>query len=82
MNKRLSPLPKWVLTDTRPAIYDVESATCVEQTAKVYAKIQELVNDYNLFVDEVNTCIEKFMNDTNADYECFKNEINKIRSSV
>lgn len=69
-------LPHWVLTDVNPAFYDVESKTAVEQTARVYAKMQEIIKDYNSFVDEVNKVIQEFS--INEDYEKYKEYLTKI----
>lgn len=50
----IKPLPHWVLTNNQPAFYDTESVTAIEMVAKIYGKMEELVNAYNDFVDEVN----------------------------
>lgn len=75
---RIKPLPNWCLTGTRPAFYDTESADTIEQTAKLYGVIQELVNDYNKYVDEINKTINDFITGITKDQEEFKNSINKI----
>lgn len=70
---RIDLLPHWTLTNFQPAFYDSESATVLQQMAKVYAKMQELLNDYNSFVTEINTTITDFQNGLLADFDCFKN---------
>ena len=75
---RIPLLPHWVITDKYPAFYDVESATAVEQTSKLYGKMQELIEDYNKYVDEINKTITEFIDGTNSDQEEFKNQITKI----
>jgi len=65
-------LPHWVLTDPRPAFYDTDSGSAIEQTARVYKAMNDLIAEYNKFADNVNTKITEFTNDTNADYELFK----------
>lgn len=65
-------LPHWVITDRLPAIYDHESGTAIEQTAKVYGAMNELIDEYNKFVDHINETVEAFINNTNGDYEIFK----------
>lgn len=75
---RIKPLPEWCLTDTLPAFYDTESATTVEETAKLYGKVKNLVEDYNKYVNEINKTIEDFTNGVNQDQEEFKNSIIKI----
>lgn len=65
-------LPKWCITDTFPSLYDNESATAIEQTAKLYGAVNDMIDEYNAWVDKINNTIEEFINDTNADYETFK----------
>ena len=40
-------LPPWVETNLQPAFYDRESGTVLQQTARMYAKINELVKAVN-----------------------------------
>ena len=65
-------LPKWCITDKFPALYDTESATAIEQTAKLYGAISELIDEYNNWVDKINAQIEAFENAMEKDYEVFK----------
>lgn len=69
----LQHLPHWVLTDTLPAFYDCESATAIQQTAKLYGKIQELITIYNDFVRDVNRYITEFEEGIIKDFNCFQN---------
>ena len=69
----IRPLPFWVLTDLQPAFYDSESGTVLQQMSRVYAKVQELLDAYNQFVNEVNTYITEFENGIIEDFESFKN---------
>lgn len=66
------PLPKWNYTKGIPAFYDSESSTALEQTHKVYNKMNELVEEYNEFAEGVNSKIEEFIENQNQDYEEFK----------
>lgn len=75
---KIKLLPHWCLTGTRPAFYDTESATAVEQTAKLYGVINEIIDGYNKTVDELNTTITEFIESTNNDQEEFKEHIDKI----
>ena len=65
-------LPHWILTNKHAAFYDGESATVIEQTAKVYAAMQELITEYNAFVDAINENIKGFEQSTNMTMEEFK----------
>ena len=73
----LKHLPHWVLTDPQPAFYDCESATAVQQTAKIYVKIQELITIYNEFTNDVNRYITEFEEGIIKDFNCFQNCIIK-----
>lgn len=79
MNRnRIEPLPQWILTDLQPAFYDIESVTAVKMVAKLYGKMEQLINDYNYFVDQINKNIEDFEDGMISDFECFKNCIKKL----
>lgn len=69
----LKHLPHWVLTDTLPAFYDCESATAIQQTARLYGKIQELITIYNEFTREINRYITDFEEGIIKDFNCFQN---------
>lgn len=67
----MKKLPYWCLTDKLPAFYDTESATAIEQTAKVYGAMQTLVDEYNSFAETVNNSIEEFESGAVKDFEAF-----------
>lgn len=75
---RINLLPKWVLPDTIPSVYDCTSGSWVEMAAKLYGAMRELQTDYNSFVDELNKTITDYMNSTTKDQEEFKNHITTI----
>lgn len=64
-------LPKWVLTNPRPSIYDSESATAIEMTAKLYQAMTDVIDDYNKFVENVEKNISQFEQETNKDIQEF-----------
>lgn len=70
-------LPHWVLTDLQPAFYDVESGTTIQQTARMYSKMEELIDIYNEFVTKINRYITDFESGIIEDFEEFKNCIIK-----
>lgn len=78
MITRLKPLPDIALTNLQPAFYDVESVTAVQMVSKFYTYLQNIVDDYNSFANEVNQEIENFENDTNTNYEEFQNCIKQM----
>lgn len=65
-------LPHWVITNDSPAFYDTDSGTAIEQTAKVYAAMNELIVEYNNFVDSTNAKIEEFTSGVISDNETFR----------
>lgn len=65
-------LPKWCITDKFPTFYDTESATAIEQTAKLYGAVNEIIEDYNKFVDDTNKVIEDFEAGIIKDVDEFK----------
>lgn len=71
-------LPRWVLPNTIPSVYDTTSGTCIEMVSKVYGSMRDLQNAHNNFVDSVNKTITEFIEGTNKDYECFKEQIAKL----
>lgn len=77
-NFYIKHLPHWVLTDLQPAFYDVESGTSLQQTAKMYGKVQELIDLYNEFVTKVNKYIKDFEDGIIQDFEEFRNCIIKV----
>lgn len=75
---KVNLLPVWCIADKYPAFYDTESATAIEQTAKLHGAMRTLQTEYNEMVTNVNATITAFINDVNADQEEFENHINKI----
>lgn len=65
-------LPHWVITNRTPGFYDTDSGTTIEQTAKVYRAMNELIEEFNTFVDTWNTKIEEFNSGVISDNEAFR----------
>ena len=74
----IKKLPHWVLVDKFPAFYDSESVSVVQQTARIYGKMNELVESYNKFIDLINEEIGNYQDGVTKDIETFKNNITKI----
>lgn len=64
-------LPQWKLT-LCPPLYDTASVSPTEQTAQVYGKMRELIEDYNSFTAEVSNTLNEYINKTNGDIDEFK----------
>ena len=73
----MNKLPTWNINNLQPAFNDLESATVLDMTKKLYKTMQDLIDEYNTFVNDINVNIEAFESSTNKDYECFKNYITK-----
>lgn len=61
MSNRINFLPPWVETNLQPAFYDVESGTVLQQTARMYAKVNQLVRNFNDLSEEVQYYINQFV---------------------
>lgn len=48
-------LPPWVETGLQPAFYDKESGTVLQQTARMYAKVNELIASNNKLASDFTT---------------------------
>lgn len=74
----IKKLPHWVLSNPNPSFFETEGGTVLEQTAIMYKKVQELIDGYNEFVDEINKEIDEFISNTLADQEEFEVKINQM----
>ena len=61
-------LPPWVETGTQPAFYDQESGTVLQQTARMYAKVNELTSNFNAFSKDVSDTVNDYIEQFNALY--------------
>lgn len=71
-------LPIWVLNHRFPSVYDSESKTAIEQTARVYGAMQDLIDEYNKFAETTNKALEMFETDMVDSNSKFKKEICSI----
>ena len=67
----LLKLPRWVLVNKFPAVNDCESLTVIEQTARIYGKINELIESYNKYVENINKTISDFQVTKTEEVETF-----------
>ena len=58
---RINFLPPWVETNLQPAFYDKESGTVLQQTARMYAKVNQLVRNVNEQNETIDLYIAKFI---------------------
>lgn len=78
-DKPLQRLPHWGITDSKAAFFDTESVTAIEQTARVYGKINEVVavmNDFTHTIENAeNEHKEQIENNVTELKECMKNRM-------
>ena len=65
-------LPKWNLHANRPTFYDTDSVTMLELAGRLHGSMNELITDYNSFVENVNKVITEFTNSTEKNNEVFE----------
>lgn len=58
---RINFLPPWVETNLQPAFYDSESGTCLQQTARMYAKVNQLVRSVNDQNETIADYVQQFI---------------------
>lgn len=62
MNKLFVPfLPPWVETGLQPAFYDKESGSVLQQTARMYAKVNQLIRMFNCLSKETKEIVEEYI---------------------
>lgn len=66
----IKPLPSWAIINRFPAFYEGESLTSIEQVARVYAKMQELIESYNKYIEQVNAELMELETSTDKDLNC------------
>lgn len=73
----IKPLPHWDISNRHVSFYDTESRTAIEQTARLHAKMQELVIQVNKFIDDINYEIVEYEKQNDSNFDEFKNCIIK-----
>lgn len=58
-------LPPWVETGLQPAFYDKESGTVLQQTARMYARVNMLIRMFNKLSRNTKTTVENYINQFN-----------------
>ena len=64
-------LPRWYLMPNRPSFYDTDSKTLLELASTLHATMNDLIEDYNNFVDATNDAITEFTEQTAENQEKF-----------
>lgn len=58
-------LPPWVETGIQPAFYDKESGTVLQQTARMYARVNMLIRMFNKLSKETKETVENYIEQFN-----------------
>lgn len=58
-------LPPWVETGLQPAFYDKESGTVLQQTARMYARVNMLIRMFNKLSKNTKETVEEYINKFN-----------------
>ena len=61
-------LPPWIETGLQPAFYDKESGTALQQTARMYARVNMLIRMFNKLSKNTKTTVEDYINRFNELY--------------
>lgn len=69
-------LPPWVETGLQPAFYDKESGTVLQQTARMYARVNMLIRMFNKLSKNTKTEVERFEEVVNTRVTNFENSVN------
>ena len=65
-------LPKMYLHGNKASFYDGDQATLLELASTLHGTMNNVIEEYNAFVDGVNEKITEFVNGSETDYETFK----------
>ena len=61
-------LPPWVETGLQPAFYDKESGTVLQQTARMYDRVNMLIRMFNKLSKETKETVEQYIEEFNSLY--------------
>lgn len=61
-------LPPWIETGLQPAFYDKESGTVLQQTARMYARVNMLIRMFNKLSKQTKETVEDYINRFNELY--------------
>lgn len=74
----IEKLPTWAILKSRYAFRDVESDTAIEQTARLYQAIQDIIDSCNEFSKSIQNEVDTFTTNQSKDYEENKATLTKI----
>lgn len=75
-------LPPWIETGLQPAFYDKESGTVLQQTARMYARVNMLIRMFNKLSRNTKNEIERFETDINETVANYIEQFNQLHDYV
>lgn len=75
-------LPPWVETGIQPAFYDKESGSVLQQTARMYARVNMLIRMFNKLSKQTKEEIEEFESSVNETVEHYIEEFTTLYNYV
>jgi beta-lactamase superfamily II metal-dependent hydrolase len=75
-------LPPWVETGCQPAFYDKESGTVLQQTARMYARVNMLIRMFNKLSKQTKEEVERFEGVVNGTVEDYIEKFNDLHDYV
>lgn len=64
----MNKLPKWVLANPFPALHDFESLTVIDQTARIYGAMNQLIEEWNKMIEQLSG-FEKSETESREEFE-------------
>ena len=61
-------LPKWIIANPFPALHDFESLTVLDQTARIYGAMNQLIDEWNKMIEQISA-FEKSETETREEFE-------------
>lgn len=75
-------LPPWIETGIQPAFYDKESGTVLQQTARMYARVNMLIRMFNKLSKQTKTEITNFEESTTETVNEYIDKFNELHDYV
>ena len=75
-------LPPWVETGLQPAFYDKESGSVLQQTARMYARVNMLIRMFNKLSKNTKNEVERFEQDVNETVNDYIERFNTLYNYV
>lgn len=64
----MQALPKWIIANPFPALHDFESLTVLDQTARIYGAMNEMISEWNKMIEQLSA-FEKSETESREQFE-------------